>query len=1014
MSEEILKALMQLFAIIAKQDSEEFEGERLYVENFLKKQVQPKDVDLYISLFDEKIQEARKKSSRRANRKLTSVTDSVSVLKICMRINKTLDHRQKVISTIQLLEMVSLRKMGKQRMDIILTVADVFNIDLKEFDKFNQLIFPQDDTFEEDVDFLIIDDKHSERPNHIRQKGLNGRIVILRNISSELFIVRYTGSHDLILNGLPFETGSCAVFNPGSSIKTPVGKPIYFSDVFEHFSQGADKMAISFIADKISYKFDKGNFGIQNLSIHEQQNSLIAIMGASGSGKSTLLNIMAGNYRPHSGSIRINGIDLYDNPDELEGVIGLIPQDDLLIENLSVFENLFFNARFCFKNKSKEEITELVNETLKSLDLYQIKDLAVGNSLNKLISGGQRKRLNIALELIREPSILFVDEPTSGLSSLDSENVMDLLRRLSLTGKLIFVVIHQPSSDIYKIFDRVLLLDDGGYLIQYGNPIDIISYFKEMDGQASFEQTQCPNCGNINAEQIFNIVSSEIVDEYGNYTNTRKKSPKDWHQFYLESKEDYVLHESDDKPPKNLSIPSLINQIIIYFKRDFKSKISNKAYLLIAFLEAPILAFILTYIIRYIPTGNIYSFRLNENLPQYIFMSIIVAMFMGLTISAEEIFRDRKILKREAFLNLSKTAYLIAKMSILVVISAIQSLLFVAIGNSVLGIDGMWVSYWFTFFSVAFFSNLLGLIISSSFDEVVTIYIIIPLLIIPQMVLGGAMFSFDKMNKSIVRIDKVPVIAEMMVSKWSYEALMVNQFVNNRFEKHFYNLERAESSADFHQVYYIPELKKYLKRVESLLSKDRVTKDFSDAFELIMNEYNKQISIYPELKIEGFEHTNIDNFCIKNINEYKEFIEKLKKIYNKEFFLAHNKISLKLDYYMRNYKDKYYALRNNYQNEAVSDIVTQFYEKNKIINSNNHLIQHVDAIYNYPVVDSYFDFRAHLFAPKKHIFGKFYETFYFNMSIIWIMNLIMFFILRFNLLRKLIQFKIKGNYSKGK
>ncbi|RLD45491.1 MAG: ABC transporter, partial [Bacteroidetes bacterium] len=442
MSEEILKALMQLFAIIAKQDSEEFEGERLYVENFLKKQVQPKDVDLYISLFDEKIQEARKKSSRRANRKLTSVTDSVSVLKICMRINKTLDHRQKVISTIQLLEMVSLRKMGKQRMDIILTVADVFNIDLKEFDKFNQLIFPQDDTFEEDVDFLIIDDKHSERPNHIRQKGLNGRIVILRNISSELFIVRYTGSHDLILNGLPFETGSCAVFNPGSSIKTPVGKPIYFSDVFEHFSQGADKMAISFIADKISYKFDKGNFGIQNLSIHEQQNSLIAIMGASGSGKSTLLNIMAGNYRPHSGSIRINGIDLYDNPDELEGVIGLIPQDDLLIENLSVFENLFFNARFCFKNKSKEEITELVNETLKSLDLYQIKDLAVGNSLNKLISGGQRKRLNIALELIREPSILFVDEPTSGLSSLDSENVMDLLRRLSLTGKLIFVVIH--------------------------------------------------------------------------------------------------------------------------------------------------------------------------------------------------------------------------------------------------------------------------------------------------------------------------------------------------------------------------------------------------------------------------------------------------------------------------------------------------------------------------------------------------------------------------------------------
>jgi len=383
-------------------------------------------------------------------------------------------------------------------------------------------------------------------------------------------------------------------------------------------------------------------------------------------------------------------------------------------------------------------------------------------------------------------------------------------------------------------------------------------------------------------------------------------------------------------------------------------------------------------------------------------------------VSAEEIIKDRRILKREAFLNLSKTAYLIAKMSILIVISAIQSFLFVLIGNSVFGIEGMWISYWFTFFSVAFFSNLLGLIISSSFDEVVTIYIIIPLLIIPQMVLGGAMFSFDKMNKSIVRIDKVPVIAEMMVAKWSYEALMVNQFVNNKFEKHFYELEKAESHADFHQVYYIPELNKYLRKLDKLITKDRLTVDFKDAYTLIMNEYNKQIFIYPELKIKEFSNIDINSFSNADIVRYKDFIEKLHEIYNNEFFLSHNKLSLKLDYYLRNYKDKYYSLRSKYHNEAVSDIVTQFYEKHKILNSNNNLVQHVDAIYNYPVVDSYFDFRAHLFAPKKHIFGKFFETFYFNMSIIWLMNLLMFFILRFNLLRNLIQFKFKWSNTKGK
>jgi hypothetical protein len=345
-------------------------------------------------------------------------------------------------------------------------------------------------------------------------------------------------------------------------------------------------------------------------------------------------------------------------------------------------------------------------------------------------------------------------------------------------------------------------------------------------------------------------------------------------------------------------------------------------------------------------------------------------------------------------------------MSILIIISSIQALLFVLVGNNVFGIADMWISYWFTFFSVAFFSNLLGLIISSSFDEVVTIYIIIPLLIIPQMVLGGAMFSFDKMNKSIVRIDKVPVIAEMMVSKWSYEALMVNQFVNNKFEKHFYELERVESHADFHQVYYIPELKKYLKVAEDNIE-NKVSEKFINSFELLKNEYYTQIKDRPDIKIKGFEELKAVDFDSKWAQKYRAFIDKLQEIFNKEFFLAHNKISLKLDYYMRNYKDKYYYLRSKYHNEAVSDIVTQFYEKHKILNYNNHLIQHVDAIYNNPVVDSKIDFRAHLFAPKKHFFGHFYETFYFNMSIIWIMNLIMFIVLRFDVLHKLIQFKIR-------
>ena len=182
----------------------------------------------------------------------------------------------------------------------------------------------------------------------------------------------------------------------------------------------------------------------------------------------------------------INGIGIYSGDPGIEGIIGHVSQDDLLIEELSVYQNLYYNAKLCFDNYSEEQLVEVVETVLKNLGLFEIKDIQVGSPLNKKISGGQRKRLNIALELIREPAVLFLDEPTSGLSSRDSENILDLLKELSFKGKLIFVVIHQPSSDIFKMFDRLLILDTGGYLIFNGNPVDSIEYFKKKVGAADW------------------------------------------------------------------------------------------------------------------------------------------------------------------------------------------------------------------------------------------------------------------------------------------------------------------------------------------------------------------------------------------------------------------------------------------------------------------------------------------------------------------------------------------------
>ncbi len=190
--------------------------------------------------------------------------------------------------------------------------------------------------------------------------------------------------------------------------------------------------------------------------------------------------------------------------------------------------------------------------------------------------------------------------------------------------------------------------------------------------------------------------------------------------------------------------------------------------MVINLLEAPLLAFILAFIVRYYNSDDTilsgYVFSKNPNLPAYLFMSIIVALFMGLTVSAEEIIRDRKILKREAFLHLSRSSYIFSKISILVFLSAIQTLTFVLVGNYILEIKGMFLHHWFIFFTTACFANLLGLNISSGFDSAVTIYILIPLLLIPHLILSGVVVKFDKLNPVVGNTETVPVAGDLMAS----------------------------------------------------------------------------------------------------------------------------------------------------------------------------------------------------------------------------------------------------------
>jgi ABC-type multidrug transport system ATPase subunit len=1034
MSEEILKALTQLFAIITKQDGGVTEKERDFVIKFFQQQLNQDQVKEYVKLYDKfadyGVNESEGDNSGKAEdgekaekkeRKLTSVKDSVKTLAICKKINKTLTQPQKAIALIKLLELVCADKnFTPQRMQIIDTVSEVFNIGNQEYKIIESFVLSESSVSLDSSDILIVSsapDALTPSAKHIRSEMLEGEIIFLKISSVDMYFVKYIGDSRLSMNGFTAIPGQVYLFSPGSTIKAPKGDPLYYADIVSNFMSAATFTTFSFNAKDVEFKFPNGAIGLRDINIAEGPGRLIAIMGASGAGKTTLLNVLAGLEKPSAGEVLINGINLHKEKERIQGMIGYIAQDDLLIEELSVYENLFYNAKLCFKDLSEEEIHARVMSTLENLGLAHIKHLKVGNVLNKKISGGQRKRLNIALELIREPAVMFVDEPTSGLSSRDSENVIDLLKELSLKGKLIFVVIHQPSSDIYKMFDKIFIMDTGGIPIFFGHPVEAVTYFKRATNQIDSDRGQCHSCGNVNPEQIFNIIEARVVDEYGQFTNARKVTPKQWSELFDQNFSIEHKNIVEETPSQTLSIPSRLKQFLVFTTRDMLSKISNTQYMVINLLEAPLLALLLAFIIRYqnSPTAEGYMFRYNDNIPAFMLMSVIVALFMGLTVSAEEIIRDRKILRREAFLNLSRSSYLFSKLAILFLLSAIQTFTFVFIGNSILGIEGMTLSYWLVLFTMSCFANILGLNISATFNSAVTIYILIPLLLIPQMILSGAIFNFDKLNDTISSKGKVPFLADMMASRWAYEAITVDQYKNNRYQKLIFDIEKEESKSDFNQVYLFPEL---LTRLESVRinykdTSATVRNEVVNKLTLLRNELNK-----PEL-LKYFEGTDlekaltIEHFNEDVVSEVSMGIESVKEYHTNRFNKANEMKDGILSEY-ENSEDKKYTLtelKNKYFNETLAEVVRNINTKNKLIEHENTLIQQIDPVYNDPKAAGALDYRAHFYASQKHLFGHYFDTYYFNILIIWLMTVALYITLYFETLKKTIDLFEKISYK---
>src|SRR2546425_2873006 len=446
---------------------------------------------------------------------------------------------------------------------------------------------------------------------------------------------------------------------------------------------------------------------------------------------------------------------------------------DALPIYLTIGENLLFAAAIRAPHLSRRDRSRRLDAKLVELGLGERRDAVVGSPESKALSGGERKRLNIGLDMIGMSDVYLFDEPTSGLSSKDSEHVMEIIRGLA-HNKIVIVTIHQPSSKIFQMFHKAILLDKGGRLVFFGTPSDMLRYFAEAEHQHQFgaELGACPSCGTTRPEFIFDVLETPLRDlsgdiiyeenSRGQLVASRRYSPDFWRDKYeafrlIQDVKQVSLRQEEAAPlpvapVERRRLPIRWHdewtQFRTVLRRSFTSKLRNRANLIITIGVSPVLALLIATILRYSENGT-YDFASAYHIPTFLFLGLIVAMFLGLTNSADDIIRDRPVLQRERNIKVRLSYYVISKTLTLGVFAFIQCVLFVLIGNSFLQIRGMFWLDLGIMFMTAMSGVALGLLISSLVADPKTAANIVPLVLIPQIIMRGALIKHTDMNRNL-------------------------------------------------------------------------------------------------------------------------------------------------------------------------------------------------------------------------------------------------------------------------
>jgi ABC-type multidrug transport system ATPase subunit len=545
--------------------------------------------------------------------------------------------------------------------------------------------------------------------------------------------------------------------------------------------------------DGLSVKVGLLKFGLHDIHLENRAGDLVCIMGPSGCGKTTLLRTMAGYVEPEDSSkLRFNGHSLGAHFDLFKNHLGYVTQEDVLIERLTVWENMRYYGRIKAPHLDEAERERRIEKVLREVGLLDKRNEQVGSPEEKILSGGEKRRLNIALELISDTDVLFLDEPTSGLSSFDSLKIVQMLAHLSQLGKIIYVVIHQPSPELYLHFSHLLLLDRGGYQAYFGKTSRAFDYFGKY---ASGRPLRSPDDLLEVLEAVRQTPDGELIydeDEHGQLVPMRVKSPRQWAEEHRQRRE--VAPAGADAPDHDEGrLPAAVRygrderrvQFLALFMRNWKNKFRDRFSVIFSLALPVVLALAIGVVMRYKPLVGAYDYAQNIHLPKFLFLTVIIFLFLAVSNAINEIFKDQIFLGKERLIAYDKGHYLVSKISVLAFMALYQIVLYSLIAFAVLGIpivlwhEGhLYARLFLKFVAYSFIGSLsmtaLTLYLSTYIRSEKAAFLAVPLLIVPQIIFGGMFLKYNELNVlSFLNPRRpVPLLCDSIHARWMLEGYL--------------------------------------------------------------------------------------------------------------------------------------------------------------------------------------------------------------------------------------------------